>query len=77
MPTDIFGTQTIEPKIGGLTIGKPSGANVPVSWLPYPTALLQSSTDFHSWSDDSATLGQGSTNWPVSGGKVFFRLKGQ
>jgi hypothetical protein len=77
LPVDIFGTQTIEPKIGGLAVGTPSGAHVPVSWLPYPTALLQSSTDLNSWTDDSATLGQGSTNWPVTGGSVFFRLKGQ
>jgi hypothetical protein len=83
MPVDIFGTQTIEPKIGGLTIGNPSGSNIPVSWLPYPTALLQSTTNLTIpnvngaiWTDDSATLGQGSTNWPVSGGSVFFRLKG-
>jgi hypothetical protein len=79
MPTDIFGTQTVEAKIGGLTIGSPSSGHLPVSWLPYPTALLQSSTDLNSgaWTDDSATLGQGSTNWPISGGNVFFRLKGQ
>jgi hypothetical protein len=79
MPVDIFGTQTIEPKIGGLTIGTPSGGSVPVTWLPYPTALLQSSTDLNSgtWTDNTATLGLGSTNVPVSGGNVFFRLKGQ
>jgi hypothetical protein len=84
MPVDIFGTQTIEPKIGGLTIGAPSGAHVPVTWLPYPTALLQSSTNLTIpnvnggiWSDVPGTLGQGSTNWPASGGNVFFRLKGQ
>ena len=45
MPVDIFGTQTVEPKIGGLVVGTPSGAHVPVSWLPYPTALLQTSTN--------------------------------
>jgi hypothetical protein len=77
LPVDIFGDQLIEPKIGGLTIGGPSGGHVPVTWLPYPTALLQSSSDLNTWTDDAPTLGQGSTNWPVSGGHVFFRLKGQ
>jgi hypothetical protein len=79
LPLDKFGTQTVEPKIGGLAIGTPSGGSVPVTWLPYPTALLQSSTDLNggTWTDNTATLGQGSTNVPVSGGNVFFRLKGQ
>jgi hypothetical protein len=84
LPVDIFGDQYIEPKIGGLTIGTPSGASIPVTWLPYPTALLQYSTSLTVpnvnggfWTDIPATLGQGSTNWPVSGGNVFFRLKGQ
>jgi hypothetical protein len=79
MPVDVFGTQTVEPKIGGLTIGNPSGGNVPVTWLPYPTALLQTSTDLNSgtWTDNAATLGQSSTNVPVSGGNKFFRVKGQ
>ena len=85
MPTDTFGNQYHEPKIGGLTVGAPTGdPYLPISWLPYPTALLQSSTNLTIpnvngaiWTDDSATLGQGSTNWPVSGGSVFFRLKGQ
>jgi hypothetical protein len=79
LPLDKFGTQTVEPKIGGLTIGNPSGGNVPVTWLPYPTVLLQSSTDLNSgiWTDNTGTLGQGSASWPVSGGNTFFRLKGQ
>jgi hypothetical protein len=78
-PLDTFGNQFDEPKIGGLTVGIASGGKIPISWLPYPTALLQSRSDLKSgtWQDIPATQGGGSTNWPATGGKMFFRLKGQ
>ncbi|HWY76047.1 MAG TPA: hypothetical protein VN281_10545 [Verrucomicrobiae bacterium] len=79
MPLDTFGNQHIEPKIGGLMIGAASGGQIPISWLPYPTALLQSRADLKSgsWQDIPATQGGGNTNWPATGSKMFFRLKGQ
>jgi hypothetical protein len=79
MPLDVFGNQYNEPKIGGLTIGKASGGQIPINWLSYPTALLQYKTSLNggTWQDLPSTLGGSSTNVPISGGSMFLRLKGQ
>lgn len=69
-------TNIIEPDFGYLTIGKPSGGNVPITWLGRPGVVLEneSSLTSGSWTTSNGTSGTQSTNWPVSGGNQFFRL---
>jgi hypothetical protein len=74
LPLDTFGNQYAEPKVGGLTIGSPSGGAIPISWLPYPNVNLQTSTDLVSWVNVANTMGGSSTNWPMSSNTQFFRL---
>jgi hypothetical protein len=74
LPMDTFGVQYGEPKVGGLTVGQPSGESVPVTWLSYPNVNLQVSTNLTTWEDVPDTTGGSSTNWPTSGGNAFFRL---
>jgi hypothetical protein len=82
LPLDNFGTQVTEPQLGPLTIGAPSGGKVPVSWLGLPEAYLQTSTNAGNpaaWVNHPETAAYGSytgiysTNYPVSGGALFFR----
>jgi len=94
MPQDTFGNQYHEPFFnalarngGQLTIGKPSGGIVPVTWLGRPGARLQVSTNLvGNWQDliqtdgTNWTVGSHSTNgfvsqtnWPAVG-KTFFQL---
>ena len=77
LPTDTFGTQYAEPKVGGLTIGQKSGGTIPITWLPYPNVNLQTAGDLTSgtWQDVGGTTGGSATNWPVGSGAQFFRLK--
>ncbi|HVU28309.1 MAG TPA: hypothetical protein VHG71_11315 [Verrucomicrobiae bacterium] len=74
LPMDTFGVMYNEPKVGGLTIGNPSGGVVPINWLSYPNVNLQMSTDLTTWQDVPNTVGGSSTNWPVGSGNAFFRL---
>jgi hypothetical protein len=75
MPLDTFGTQTVEPKFGNLTITQPTGGAFPVAWLGYPGVSLQTSTSLTgSWSTVANTDNQNSTNWPTSNGNRYFRL---
>lgn len=74
LPMDTFGIQYSEPKVGGLTIGSPSGESIPVTWLSYPNVNLQVSTNMTTWQDVPDTTGGSSTNWPTGAGNAFFRL---
>jgi hypothetical protein len=74
LPLDTFGNQYAEPKVGGLTIGSPSGGSIPISWLPYPNVNLQTSPDLVSWVNVANTTAASSTNWPMSSSIQFFRL---
>ncbi len=81
MPVDTFGNQYVEPKVGGLVIGTPSGGSIPVSWLPYPNVKLQTSSDLMSWTDvGGTTYPQPSDTLPCSisvnmgGSPQYFRL---
>lgn len=76
MPVDIFGYQYVEPKTGGLSIGKLSAGKVPLSWFGYPgyTLNLQSSSDLASWTDVAGTSTITSTNMPITGSQQFFRV---
>jgi len=94
MPQDTFGNQYQEPFFnanalngGQLTIGKPSGGIMPVTWLGRPGAHLQVSanvvgawqdliqTDGTNWTIGSSSINGfvSQTNWPAVG-KTFFRL---
>jgi hypothetical protein len=95
LATDKFGNQYGEPffKSGStdgarLSVGTPSGGNVPVTWLGRPGAHLQVSTNLAggTWQDLIATDGTNwtagysstngfvsQTNWPAAD-KAFFRL---
>ena len=81
-PVDIFGIQNTnqalanEPSFGSLAIGKPSGANVPLTWLGRPGVHLQYTTNLINrvWVDLNATDGTSATNLPANGGLTFFRL---
>ena len=80
MPLDTFGTQVTEPPLGSVTIGKPSGGYIPVSWLGLPPAYLQTATDILGpWVSHPETAAYGtpsgiySTNYPMSGQAIFFR----
>jgi hypothetical protein len=75
MPLDTFGTQTVEPKFGNLTIAPLTGGALPVTWLGYPGVSLQTSTSVAGpWNTVSNTDNQNSTNWPASSGARYFRL---
>ena len=74
LPLDTFGTQYVEPKVGGLAIGSPSGGSVPITWLSYPNVNLQSSTDLFNWQNVPNTTGASSISLPVGSNSQFFRL---
>jgi hypothetical protein len=80
MPLDTFGTRVTEPQLGTVTIGAPSGGNVPVSWVGLPSANLQTATSILGpWMDHPETSAYGSpsgiyaTNYPMSGQAIYFR----
>ena len=75
MPLDTFGVTTAEISFGNLAVGKPVSGHVPITWLGRPGVMLQSAPGITGpWQSHSATDGTSSTNWPVSGSSVFFRL---
>jgi hypothetical protein len=74
LPLDTFGTQYVEPKVGGLAIGSPSGGSVPITWLSYPNVNLQSSSDLLNWLDVPNTTGASSISLPAGSNSQFFRL---
>ena len=76
MPLDKFGNQYVEPKVGGLVIGAPSGGSIPVTWLPYPNVHLQTSSDLMSWTDVAGTTypAPSSKNVTMGGIPQYFRL---
>jgi hypothetical protein len=82
LPVDKFGSQVTEPQLGTITIGQPSGGQIPVSWVGLPSAYLQTSTDVANpaaWVSHPETAAYGSpsgiysTNYPMSGQAIFFR----
>jgi hypothetical protein len=80
MPLDKFGTQITERPLGSVTIGKPSGGHIPVSWLGLPSADLQTATNILGpWVTHPETAAYGSssgiysTNYPMSGQAIYFR----
>lgn len=95
LATDTFGNMYSEPYFtvgstaaGNLSVGKPSGGNVPVTWLGRPGAHLQVNANLvgGTWQDIIVTDGTNwtagyqstnglvsQTNWPASG-NAFFRL---
>ena len=76
MPLDTFGAMVSEPAVGSLQIGAPAGDHVLVSWQGAPGLQLQTRSDLTtgSWINHPETAGLSSTNWPVSGQALFFRL---
>ncbi len=83
LPLDTFGTPVTEPPLGNVTVGAPSGGYIPVSWLGLPGAYLQTSTDLSNpgaWVSHPETAAYGSpsgiysTNYPMSGQAIFFRV---
>lgn len=83
LPLDTWAVPNEEPAIGALTVGTPSGGYIPVSWLGLPTAYLQTSTNVSNpaaWVSHPETAAYGSpsgiysTNYPTSGGAIFFRV---
>ena len=71
-------TNIIEPDFGYLTIGGPSGGNLPITWLGRPAVLLQQAPTVNgAWTTLSGTDGTQSTNWPDVGTAQFFRLMKQ
>ena len=90
LPLDTFGNMYNEPSFGQLAAGKASGANVAVSWLGRPGVYLQTKPSVAAsgpW-QDLVNTGDGTwmngypsanglislTNYPTSGGTLFFRL---
>jgi hypothetical protein len=83
MPMDIFGLQrtnaaaATEPAFANYTIyaGAITNGRVPLSWLGGPGVHLQTATNIlGGWTEHPETDSVGSTNWPVSGKSVFFRI---
>lgn len=81
-PVDTFGIQSanaalgVEPLVGNVTIGTPSGNHFPISWLGMSGIYLQTSTNLvnGSWVNITNTSGLSATNWPTGSGSRFFRL---
>ena len=90
LPLDTFGNMYNEPSFGQLAAGKASGANVAVSWLGRPGVYLQTKPSVAAsgpW-QNLVNTGDGTwmngypsanglisvTNYPTSGGTLFFRL---
>ena len=80
LPLDTWAVPGTEPAIGALNVGAPSGGTIPVSWLGLPTAYLQTSSNLVNWVSHPETVNYGSpsgiysTNYPTSGGPIFFRV---
>jgi hypothetical protein len=77
MPLDTFGNQYVEPKVGGLVIGQPSGGSVLVTWLPYSNVQLQSNSSLNNpagWQNVAGTMGASSKSITVGGAPQYFRL---
>lgn len=76
MPTDTFGSVQAEQSFGNLAIGKPSGGQVPITWLGRPGVHLQVSSNLssHVWVDHPETDSLSATNYPVGTTSLFFRL---
>jgi hypothetical protein len=76
MPLDTFGAMVVEPSFTNLTATASTPGHMLVSWLGRPGVHLQTRTDLSSgsWVDHPETDGLSSTNWPTTGGSLFFRL---
>ena len=77
LPLDTWGVDVVEPKFGNLTIGAPSGGQVPLNWLGYPGASLVSGTDISQVTNVVAgTSGQSSATIPTTNSTGYYRLYG-
>lgn len=75
MPMDTFGNQVVEQSFGNLAIAQPSGGHVPITWLGRPGVHLQVSSNVNGpWVDHPETDALSSTNWPLGGSSLYFRL---
>jgi hypothetical protein len=76
MPLDIFGNPVVESAVGNLQTSRPSANHILLTWLGGAGVHLQTSSGLNSgvWVDHPETMGLSSTNWPVSGPALFFRL---
>ncbi len=88
-PMDTFGTNSVEPAFGNLSIGAASAGKVPISWLGLPGVHLQTKanlaagtwTDLYNTDGTNWTAGYMSTdgltsltNYTMGGAPTFFRL---
>jgi hypothetical protein len=81
LPLDTFGTSGTEPQLGSINLGAPSAGHIPVSWVGLPSAYLQTASSVSGpWADHTDTSAYGSpsgiysTNYPMSGDAIFFRV---
>jgi hypothetical protein len=93
LPTDTFGNMYAEPSFGQLAIAPGSAGKVSLSWLGRPGVQVQTTgslaggtwvnhpeTDGNNWTAAGSQSANGfvsTTNWPATGGNLFFRLSGQ
>ncbi len=81
LPLDVWGVglpngnRYEESKVGNVTIGKPAGGTVPLTWVGYPGLNLQSATNINGpWSNVPGTDTQNSGNVSTTPSQQFFRL---
>jgi len=81
LPTDVWGAELPngnrfqESKVGSVTIGKPAGGSVPLTWVGYPGLNLQSATSINGpWSNVPGTDTQNSGTVSTAPSQQFFRL---
>lgn len=63
-----------EPMFGYLRISPQAPGKIIIDWLGLKCVGLQSTTNLATWLDYPASAGTSSTNWPLSGDQMFFRL---
>jgi len=73
-PTDTFGLMEVEPIVGSLSIGKPVGGYVSISWRGRPGVHLEASPDFTGWTEVPNTYGASSANISVGTTPAYYRL---
>jgi hypothetical protein len=76
MPLDTFGQQVVETASPVLQVTRNSSDHLLLSWPGGPGIHLQTRPNLNSgaWTDHPETDGLSSTNWPISGQSLFFRV---